>query len=129
VKFHGDFDDDESIILTESSFFERMDFESALDLKLQSDVLGRPVLFIGYSLSDINIRFLVYKLQRLWEASNLSRLRPKSYAFLSIANAAQERVLRSRGIEPIVSECEHPGEGLTKFLAGLLERVREVKGH
>src|SRR5690606_27048665 len=30
VKFHGDFDDDESIVLTESSYFERLDFESPL---------------------------------------------------------------------------------------------------
>jgi SIR2-like domain len=123
VKFHGDFDDDESIVLTESGFFERLDFESALDLKLQADVLGRPVLFIGYSLSDINIRYLVYKLQRLWEASKLSQLRPKSYVFLGGANPVQERVLRRRGIEPIVSECENPGEGLSRFLCGLLERV------
>ncbi len=123
VKFHGDFDDDESIVLTESSFFGRMGFESALDLKLQSDVLGRPVLFIGYSLSDINIRYLLYKLQRLWESSKLSQLRPKSYVFLSAANPVQERVLRRRGIEPIVSEREHPGEGLAQFLSGLLERI------
>jgi hypothetical protein len=123
VKFHGDFDDDESIILTESSFFERLDFESALDLKLQSDVLGRPVLFIGYSLSDINIRYLLFKLQRLWESSKQSPLRPKSYVFLSGPNPVQERVLRRRGIEPIVSECENPGEGLARFLSGLLERV------
>jgi hypothetical protein len=124
VKFHGDFDDDESIVLTESSFFERLDFESALDLKLQADVLSRPVLFIGYSLTDINIRYLVYKLQRLWESSKLSQLRPKSYVFLSASNPVQERVLRRRGIEPIVSERQDPGEGLAHFLADLLERVR-----
>lgn len=125
VKFHGDFDDDESLILTEASFFERLDFESALDLKLQADVLGRPVLFIGYSLSDINIRYLVYKLQRLWEASKLSQLRPKSYVFLGAPNVVQERVLRRRGIEPIVSQRETPGEGLAHFLSGLLERVAQ----
>jgi hypothetical protein len=125
IKFHGDFDDDESIVLTESSFFERLDFESALDIKLQSDVLGRPVLFIGYSLSDVNIRYLVYKLQRLWEVSSFSRLRPRSYIFLSNPNPVQERVLRSRGIEPIVSEEREPGPGLTNFLAGLLHAVQK----
>jgi hypothetical protein len=123
VKFHGDFDDDESIILTETSFFERLSFESALDLKLQSDALGRPVLFIGYSLSDINIRYLLFKLERLWESSKLSQLRPKSYIFLSGPNPVQERVLRRRGLEPIISECATPGEGLAQFLSGLLERV------
>ncbi len=123
VKFHGDFDDDESIVLTESGFFERLDFESALDIKLQADALSRPVLFIGYSLSDINIRYLVYKLQRLWESSALARLRPKSYIFLSSANPVQERVLRMRGIEPIISQRKDPGEGLAQFLADLARRV------
>jgi hypothetical protein len=125
VKFHGDFDDDESIVLTESSFFERLDFESALDIKLQSDVLGRPVLFVGYSLSDINIRYLFYKLQRLWESSKLDQLRPRSYIFLAAANPVQERVLRRRGIEPVISECASAGEGLAAFLTQLLERVKE----
>ena len=125
VKFHGDFDDDESIVLTESSFFERLDFGTALDIKLQSDVLGRPVLFVGYSLSDINIRYLFYKLQRLWENSKLDLLRPRSYIFLAAANPVQERVLRRRGIEPVISEREQAGEGLTAFLGKLLERVTE----
>jgi hypothetical protein len=123
VKFHGDFDDDESIVLTESSFFERLDFGTALDLKLQADVLSRPVLFVGYSLSDINIRYLFYKLQRLWEASRLDQLRPRSYIFLAASNPVQERVLRRRGIEPIISQCEQAGEGLAVFLSELLERV------
>lgn len=124
VKFHGDFDDDASLVLTESSFFERLDFESALDIKLKSDALGRPVLFIGYSLTDINIRYLVFKLQRLWDSSSFTALRPKSYVFLRSANPVQERVMRARGIEPIVSKLDDPGPGLRQFLAELLEEVR-----
>jgi hypothetical protein len=125
VKFHGDFDDDESIVLTESSFFERLDFGTALDIKLQSDVLGKPVLFVGYSLSDINIRYLFYKLQRLWENSKLDLLRPRSYIFLGAANPVQERVLRRRGIEPVISQREQVGQGLAAFLGELLERVSQ----
>lgn len=125
VKYHGDFDDDSSLVLTESSFFARLDFESALDIKLQADVLGRPVLFIGYSLSDVNIRYLLYKLERLWEASSFNALRPKSYIFLRSANPVQERVLHARGIEPIVSASEDPGEGLFQFLSELLEEVKK----
>ncbi len=125
VKFHGDFDDDNSLVLTESSFFERMDFESALDIKLQSDVLGRPVLFIGYSLKDINIRDLLFKLQRLWETSGRREMRPKSYVFLGAPNPVHEKVLRARGIEPVVSQREEPGPGLAQFLSELLERVRQ----
>ncbi|MFS0635519.1 SIR2 family protein [Mesobacillus foraminis] len=54
IKFHGDFDDDSSLMLTESNYFNRLDFETSLDIKLRSDSLEKSILFIGYSLSDIN---------------------------------------------------------------------------
>ena len=59
VKFHGDLDDISSLVLTESSYFERLSFESPLDIKLRSDSIGRTILFIGYRLSDINVRYLL----------------------------------------------------------------------
>ena len=65
VKFHGTFDNDASLVLTESSYFDRLEFESALDIKLRADMLGKCLLFIGYSLSDINIRYMLYKLHKL----------------------------------------------------------------
>src|SRR5262245_50994129 len=40
VKLHGDFDDDESLVLTESSYFDRLSFESPLDIKLRADSIG-----------------------------------------------------------------------------------------
>ena len=33
IKLHGDFDDDTSIVLDESSYFERLYFDSPLDIK------------------------------------------------------------------------------------------------
>src|SRR5262249_11941150 len=45
--------------------FERLEFESALDIKLRADMLGKCLLFVGYSLSDINIRYMLYKLHKL----------------------------------------------------------------
>ena len=72
IKFHGDFDDDTSLVLTESSFFQRLDFESPLDIKLRSDSLEKSLLFIGYSLSDINIRYMLYKLHKQWKESTLN---------------------------------------------------------
>jgi hypothetical protein len=35
VKFHGDFDDDNSIVLTESDYFERLNFETPIDVKIR----------------------------------------------------------------------------------------------
>lgn len=122
IKFHGDFDD-ESIVLTESSYFERMNFESPLDIKLRSDVLGKTVLFLGYSLSDINIRYLLYRLQKLWEKEGSNKARPKSYIFLARPNVVQEEIFRARGVVPIVAETDDPKASLQKFLAGILQEA------
>lgn len=122
VKFHGDFEDDNSIVLTESSYFKRMDFETPLDIKLRSDMLGKSILFIGYSLSDINIRYLTYKLEQLWKTS--ASRRPKSYIFMANPNPIQEAILESRNIRPIVSEEADPTKGLNEFIKELLELVR-----
>jgi len=110
VKFHGDFDNDESIVMGETSYFERLDFESPLDIKLRSDLLGKSVLFIGYSLQDINLRFLFYKLAKIWNDSNLGEAQPKSYIFSPRPNPVQEKVLKQWGIEMINSETDHPGD-------------------
>ena len=125
VKLHGDFDDDNSLVLTESSYFERLAFESPLDIKLRSDSIGKALLFIGYSLSDINIRYLLYKLHRLWAESKFAGARPKSYIFLSRPNPIQEAILQNRGITPIVSNVDDEANGLKQFLEDL---VREAYG-
>jgi hypothetical protein len=119
VKFHGDFDEDDTLVLTETSYFERLGFESPLDIKLRSDSLGKAILFIGYSLSDINIRYLLYKLHKIWRDSAYASARPKSYIFLSKPNPVQEAILRNRGIEPIVSAHDDAKQGLIDFLKEL----------
>lgn len=122
VKFHGDFDADESIVLTETDYFERLSFESPLDVKLRSDALGRSILFIGYSLSDINIRLLLYKLSQTWKRSGFGKHQPPSYLFQSRPDPIQEAVLNEWGIRFLTEDDEDdPGAALGAFL----ERVRE----
>ncbi|WP_338452363.1 SIR2 family protein [Niallia oryzisoli] len=123
IKFHGDFDDDSSLVLTESSFFKRLDFESSLDIKLRSDSLEKSILFIGYSLSDINIRYMLYKLHKQWKESNYEHIRPKSYILLVEPNPIKESILKERGIIPIVSVNEEPGTALMNFLKSLKDRI------
>lgn len=123
IKFHGDFDDDQSLVLTEADYFERLSFESPLDLKLRADAIGRTLLFIGYSLEDINIRLMLYRLHKLWDRTDFAHARPKSFVFLSRPNPVQERVLQERGVWPIVSDEEHAGVGLSSFLERLVDEA------
>jgi hypothetical protein len=118
VKFHGDFEDDGSIVLTESSHFERLSLDAPLDVKLQADLLGRVALFIGYSLSDVSVRYLLYRLHKLWRGSSYAHARPKTYVYMGRPNPVQARVLESWGIVPLFSDGD-VGEGLCQLLAAL----------
>ncbi len=106
VKFHGDMSDISSIVLSESSYFSRFDFESPLDIKLRADMIGKSILFVGYSLSDVNLRYLIYKLDQLWKkgGSESSPQRPASYIYLSAPNPIQQAVFERRGIHTIVGD-------------------------
>lgn len=120
IKFHGDFDADDSIVLDETSYFQRLDFDTPLDIKLRNDVLGSSVLFIGYSLTDVNIRLLFYRLTEMWGRSPLASARPKSYVFTNRPNPVTEEVLSHWGIDMIVSEEDDPKKALTDFLQDLV---------
>jgi hypothetical protein len=124
IKFHGDFEDDDSLVLTESSYFQRMQFETPLDIRLRSDSLARPLLFVGYSLHDINTRYLLFRLQELWKNSPHAEQRPTSYILMTEHDEAQEIVLKSRGVLPIALDGENPGEATVGFLRNLLRAVR-----
>ncbi len=106
IKFHGDFEDDDSLVLTETSYFQRMSFESPLDIRLRADCLARPILFVGYSLHDVNTRYLLFRLQELWKNTVYAQQRPKSFIFMVEDDPAQAIVLKSRGIEPILARKE-----------------------
>jgi hypothetical protein len=124
VKFHGDFEDDGSVVLTESSHFERLSLEGPLDLKLRADLIGRVALFVGYSVSDVGVRYLLYRLHKLWQGSPYAAARPGAYVFLGPPNPVQARVLSSWGIVPLFAEGD-VGEGLREFLDNLLRASRE----
>lgn len=126
VKFHGDFSDDRSLVVTETDYFERLEFESPLDLKLRSDALGRTILFVGYSLKDLNLRLLLYKLKRTWDSTAYANRRPRSFIFLVRPDIVQEEVLESRGISPIVSDALDPEKALSEFFDRLLDLVRRT---
>src|SRR5215831_11967324 len=49
VKFHGDFEYPQHMVLSESDYELRLTLESAMDYRLRADLLGRVVLFLGYS--------------------------------------------------------------------------------
>ncbi|MEO6723204.1 MAG: SIR2 family protein [Ferruginibacter sp.] len=121
VKFHGSFNDDSSLVLTESNYFERLEFESAIDIKLRADMLGKCLLFIGYSLSDINIRFMLYKLHKLRQQVKRDMKRMPSAYLATFGSGEIQRTLLARwNVSIIELNPVNKKESIDKFLEDLL---------
>jgi hypothetical protein len=121
VKFHGTFDDDASLVLTESSYFERLNFETAIDIRLQSDMLGKSLLFIGYGLSDIDIRYLLYKVHKLRQTlRRQSASFPSAYLTAFGAGEVQRGLLAQWDVSLIELDPIEPTASIVEFLESLL---------
>lgn len=127
VKFHGDLEEGGSLVLTETDYFRRLAFQDPLDIQLMADALGRGVLFLGYSVSDVNLRLLLFRLREIWLESGQSESRPRSYIVMTRPDPIQERILDSLGVTPLIgSRGNANGEAaaLLTFLKRLAALVR-----
>lgn len=65
VKFHGDLNHPDEMVVTESDYRKRLSLATLMDDRLKSDLLGRAVLFIGYSFRDWNVSYLFHLIEQL----------------------------------------------------------------
>lgn len=123
MKFHGDVDDEKSIVLSESQYFKRMDFQHFMDIQLQADMLRYHVLFLGYSMSDINIKLLLYMARK--RGSMLGNDGDNySYIFTATPNHVQKEVFRKNGIISISGDIKDKEKGTLDFLERLCQCVK-----
>lgn len=101
IKYHGDLTSDPSLVLTESQYYRRLNFDSPMDLKFRADLLGKSVMFIGYSFSDINIRIIWFRLLDMMRGVDQNDL-PTSYMVIVKPNPVEELLYRDAGIETVV---------------------------
>ena len=123
VKYHGDFDEESSLVLTETDYFDRLSFDAPIDVKFRNDAFGRTMLFIGYSLSDTNIRLLLHRLWQTWRRSGYEIDRPPSFVFTHRHNPVEDAILGRWGITMLVQENDDPEQALCAFLEELAAAV------
>lgn len=128
VKYHGDLSHEQTLILTESAYYRRLDFESPMDLKFRSDLLGKSVLFMGYSFRDVNIRIIWFKLMEMIRDIPEAD-RHASYIVRISPNPVLEDLYSAVGLKTIVLDPEGKASSrddrsklLSDFLLDLSQR-------
>jgi hypothetical protein len=120
VKFHGDLDHPSQIVLTESDYEKRLALSTPMDHRLRADLLGRVVLFIGYSFRDPNVSYL-FRLftDQHWEQPN-SLGGDRAYIAVSDPSDFEYELFEARRIRVIPIS----GKNRTEEMAQLLNEMR-----
>ena len=122
VKFHGDLNHPDQIVLTESDYQSRLAFESPLDYRLLSDLLGRVVLFVGYSFSDPNVSYLfrLFTSQLVGKSGSLSG--PRAYIILRDPSEFEYELFQARKIQIIPVGSEESTEEIKSVIEDMRSR-------
>ncbi|MCJ2080702.1 SIR2 family protein [Methylobacterium sp. J-090] len=101
VKFHGDFNNPDEMVMSEGHYYKRMRLDGPMDLKLRSDLFGRAVLFIGYSFRDINITYLFQTVNDMFSRLPNSFSGKRAYIIVQNPSDFENRLFHERNIEVI----------------------------
>jgi hypothetical protein len=118
IKFHGDLGRPETVALTENQFYERFQLDAAPDQVLRADLLGNVFLFLGYSFSDINIRYIWYRMYLLRKAAGAG---PEHRAYLATfgAGAVQVKLLHDWHIDVVELDAADKSRSVVALLDAL----------
>ena len=84
VKFHGDWDHPDHIVLTELEYEKRIALSTPIDYRLKADLLGSVILFVGYSFRDPNVSYLFQLFtDEVWGRAST---RPGTRAYIIVPN-------------------------------------------
>ena len=120
IKFHGDWNHPDRMVLTESDYERRMEFREVLDLRLWSDLLNRSVLFLGYSFRDPNVAYLFRQMHNRFAALPNTSTGRRAYIVIQDPSQFERRLFKERNIEVIAID----GKGRTQAVAELLNDIR-----
>lgn len=120
VKFHGDLNNSQRMVLSEEDYDKRMRFVDLEDQRLRADVLGKAVLFLGYSFRDYNVSYLFRELQNHYGPLPEAYTGQRAYIALFDPSDFERQLFKRRSIEVIDLES-YPDRG--QAAAALLEEL------
>jgi SIR2-like domain len=124
IKFHGDTDVPSSLVFGDRSYQKRMATENhPLDIKLRADLLGKRLLFLGYSFSDENVAKLLQAVQKVFAGTM-----PPSYLIAfeyTPLMAGLEKTYGIRVIDPrsVMADASTSAEAFERCLKQLCDRT------
>ncbi len=119
VKFHGDLKDPYTMVLSESDYETRLTLQGALDQRFRSDLLGRAVLFLGYSFRDWNVAYLFRLVNETFQELPGTGLGHRAYITVPDPSDFEYTLFRARNIEVIPID----GSRMTDEISVLLDQL------
>jgi hypothetical protein len=119
IKFHGDLNHPDQIVLTESDYERRLTLSSPLDARLKADLLGRTVIFMGYSFRDPNVSYLFRRVTEELEMGKRVSGQPRAFIALPDPSDFEYRLFRDRRIGVVALD----GARVTDELAALIHMI------
>jgi hypothetical protein len=116
VKFHGDFNTPDKMVLSESHYMDRMQLESPMDFKLRADMLGRAILFIGYSFRDSNVNYIFHIVNRLFANLPGSYSGRRAYIILPDPSEFERKLFHARNIEVVAAHRGNLADGVAAIM-------------
>ena len=119
VKFHGDWNHPDRMVLTESDYEERMEFKTAMDLRLWSDLLNRTILFIGYSFRDPNVAYLFRQVKERFAGLPNSTDGYRAHIVVQEPSQFERQLFQARNIQVIAIDSRDPTTQVATLLASI----------
>lgn len=121
VKFHGDLNNPNRMVLSESDYERRLSFSDVEDQRLRSDLLGRALLFLGYSFRDWNVSYLFRLVNESFGPLPKAPTGRRAYIAVADPSDFEYTLFRERNIDvlPVRTACQ------TDDIAHLLRSLAE----
>ena len=117
IKYHGSLRHPDTLVITESDYYDRFGIDSPFDIRLRADLVEKSLLFLGYSFRDYNVRYIWNRAQKMLGHVLGPGTKPPPSYFVSVSqDRVFETVLRKNNIVTIDIDSKEAFPGFLEFL-------------